>query len=205
MKKMVLVITLVAFAISGSAFAQDPAYVDNIGMYLDMGATMGCVNLPAGASTAYLVMTQMTAPDISAWEAKITFEGLLQGTWTFFGDFATDLGGRVDEHIVGFASPTPVVNGTVVLGQVDFFVPTDYLGAPVTGAVYVDEIYFSLQENGLPAYIDSNDNAYTVHPINTANPGYGGSVSDPIFIVNGDCGVVANEEASFGSVKSLFR
>lgn len=195
MKKMVLVFALAAIALTSvSAFAQDPNYRDNIGIYLDEAGNDNCVNLPINVPTdAYLVLTQLTSNEVLGWEAKLTFTNMFMLSFADRGQ-AVDVGSRPGEHVVGYAAPLPAVGGAVVVADIQIMVNnTD------VATVHADEIYFSLLENGLPAYLDGASNGYTLHPAL-------GDVSDPIFLVNDlNCGVVAVEESSFGSVKSLFR
>ncbi len=199
MKKMVLVIALAAIALSGSAFAQDPAYFDNIGIYLDEEATNSCDVLPVGAHNAFLVLTKMTANEVLGWECKLIVENMFMTGFALRGT-GLDVATREGEHIVGLESPLLAIGGAVIIADLEIL-----LGNTDPGAIYVNEVYFSLLENGLPAYLDGASAGYTLHPANAYDPGYLGSVADPIFVTNGDCITVATEEASFGSVKSLFR
>ncbi len=199
MKKMVLVIALAAIALSGSAFAQDPAYFDNIGIYLDEEATNSCDVLPIGPHNTFLVLTKLTSSEVLGWECKLIVENLFMTGFALRGE-GLNVGTRENEYIVGLTSPLPAIGSAVVVADVEILI-----GNTDPGAIYVNEIYFSLLENGLPAYLDGASGGHTLHPANAYNPGYLGSVADPIFVSNGDCNTVANEEASFGSVKSLFR
>ncbi len=200
MKKLVLVIALAAIALSGSAFAQDPAYFDNIGVYMDEAATNSCVTLPAGAYNTYLVLTKLTQNEVLGWECKLSVENMFLTSFTLRGQ-GLDVGTREDEHIVGLSDPLPAVNGQLVIADLQFLISNS--GAP--SYAFIDEIYFSLLENGLPAYLNGASDGFPLHQANAYNPGWTGSVGVPVFIANGDCNTVANEELSFGSVKSLFR
>ncbi len=195
MKKMVLVIALAAIALTSvSAFAQvDPNYRDNIGIYLDENGDNNCAFLPINVPTnAYLVLSKLTATEVLGWEAKISFTNMFVLSFADRGQ-AVDIGSRPDEHVVGYAAPLPAVGDAVVVADIQIMVNnTDPAYA------FADEIYFSLLENGLPAYIDGASAGYSLHPAF-------GNVNDPMFIINGDCAPVAVEDASFGSVKSLFR
>jgi hypothetical protein len=195
MKKMVLVFALAAIALTSvSAIAQiDPSYQNNIGIYLDESGDTNWACLPLNTPTdAYLVLSKLTASEVLGWEAKISFTNMSVLGFANRGQ-AIDIGTRPGEHVVGFAAPLPAAGGVVVVADVQIMVNnTDPAYA------YADEIYFSLLENGLPAYIDGASAGYSLYPV------FGG-VDDPIFIINADCGPVAVEDASFGSVKSLFR
>ena len=193
MKKMVFVVALLAFALTGSAFAQDPAYRDNIGIYLDEAGTIGCGTAPLSTPTpAYLILTKLTNNEVLGWEAKITFDNMFVLSFTLRGQ-AVDAGSRENEYVVGFASPLPAVNGNVVVADLSIF-----LNNANPAYAFADEIYFSLLENGLPAYLDGASGGHSLYPAL-------GGTSDPMFIVNGDCAPVSVEDSSFGSVKSLFR
>jgi len=189
---------LAVFALSGAAFAQvDPNYQNNIGVYSDEGATTSCVDLPVGAHDLYLVLTKLTNNECAGWEGKISAAGVLLTGFSNRGQ-AIDVGSRPDEHIVGYADPLPASPGTgggvIVVADLQIFIGD--ISNP--GFLFVDEVYFSLQEDGLPAYLDGGSSGHSLHPSM-------GGVNDAIFTVNGDCGAVAIEENSFGSVKSLFR
>lgn len=202
MKKMVLVLVLAAIALSGSAFAQDPAYLDNIGIYADDAATTGCVTWADGAHPAYLVLTKMTQNEVLGWELKLTVENMFMTSFALRGE-GLDVAQRDNEHMVGLNTPLPAVNGQVVLADLEFVLAPYALGDP--SYAFIDEVYFSLLENGLPAYLNGANEGFPMHQANAYNPGWTGSVGVPVFIVNGDCNTVANEDLSFGSVKSLFR
>lgn len=195
MKKMVLAFALAALAFSATAaFAQvDPAYRDNIGIYLDEAGTENCVNIPLSTpTTAYLVLTRLSANEVLGWEAKLTFDNVFVTSFADRGQ-AIDAGSREGEHVVGYASPLPAVGGNCVVADIGLL-----MVSPGPAYAFADEIYFSLLENGLPAYIDADSNGYALHPVF-------GETSDPIMIINGDCGPVAVQESTFGAVKSLYR
>lgn len=80
MKKIVLVLTLAACALSGSAFAQDPGDMDrnNIGIYLNEAGTGNCGGIDADIPfTVFVVLTRLTNPEVWGWEAKFSFENIL--------------------------------------------------------------------------------------------------------------------------------
>ncbi|MFT5233995.1 MAG: hypothetical protein ACI9UQ_002037, partial [Candidatus Krumholzibacteriia bacterium] len=125
MKKIVLVITLAAFALSGAAFAQDPNYQDNIGIYTDEAGTDNCGVLAAGVPhVVYLVLTKLTNGAVAGWEAKISPVNMFLTSFANRGQ-AIDVGSRPDEHVVGFASPLPASpgagGGVVVVADLQIF------------------------------------------------------------------------------------
>ena len=196
MKKMVLVFALAAIALSSvSAFAIDPHYSDNIGIYVDEAATDNCAMLPLGAASGYLVLTKATATDVRGWEAKFTTTANLALTGVLFrGVGPINAATKQGEYIVGLAAPMPTVGGTAVLADISLWVID---GNPA--GLFVDEVYFSTLEDGMPAYLDADLNGISLHPVR-------GEIVDPIFLVNDvNCAVVGVEESTFGAVKSLFR
>ena len=114
MKKMVLVIALAAIALTSvSAFAQiDPAYQNNIGIYLDESGEVNCdavsVNTP---TNSYLILSNLTSNEILGWEAKLSFSNMFLLSFGPRGQFI-DAGSRTDEYIIGYASPLPSMVGT---------------------------------------------------------------------------------------------
>jgi hypothetical protein len=193
MKKMVLVLTLAVFALSGSSFAQDPNYFNNIGIYLDEGAESFCAETIApGPVPAYLVLTRLSADLITGFECKIENVG------GFLVNFAPrgqhiDAGSKPGEHIVGINDPgLPVVDGTCVVADMEILILDEN---PVF--VFIGGVYFSSLANGAPAMIADG-------VIIEAHPSLG-TAKDPVLILNSPCEAVAVEDASWGSVKSLYR
>ncbi|MGD9546328.1 MAG: hypothetical protein AB7V45_02160 [Candidatus Krumholzibacteriia bacterium] len=193
MKKLILATALVAMAIGGSAFAQ-LNWEDNIGLYFDEGATSYCGTAPIGFTHAFLVLTHCTSPSVGGWEAKVTFEGGVTQTAAALYGLTINAATRPNEFIVGLGQPLVAVNGSVVLADFTLYAT----GGPGYG--FVGPVYFDSLQNNLPAYLDGND-PELVKPM---LPSLGG-IFDPVLIVNGDCGPVENEDASFGGVKALFR
>lgn len=194
MKKMVLALTLAALALSGTAFAT--VWEDNVGMYFDEGATVYCDALPFGFYNAFVVLTNLTSPTIGGWEAKITMNGGGQITEVAPRGLPINAATRQDEYIIGLGEPLLAVAGRCVVADISFVVAN--AAVPTYG--FIGPVYYDSLENGLPAYLDGADSGL-IKPLLPRI----GEVTDPQFIVNGDCGPVANEEASFGAVKSLFR
>jgi hypothetical protein len=198
MKKMVLVFTLAAFALSGSAFAQDPEnpFVNNIGVYLNDAATGNCGAIEENVPfTVYVILTKLTNPEVWAWEAKFTFDNILQIGETVFGD-NINAGSREGEYIVGLASPLFAVNRNVMVAVFDLMINPFFNDISQASNVFVDGIYFSLLPNGQPAYLEA--------------PGSNGvglyqAIEGPQLSMNGDCAPVATEASSWGNLKSLYR
>ena len=213
MKKMVLVLTLAVFALSGSAFAQDPAYQNNIGLYLtpdgwmDPGAIDGtgsCGSAEADTPfTAYVVLSKLTNAEVFGWEARIVPDNMLELSFTAYGD-NVDAGSRPNEHLIGLATPLFATNGAVAVAEIQYMVNGYYNDVSVPSYAFVEGVYFSLIDpiQGPPAYLEAEgSNGIALHPA------LGDPLQDglPQLIINGDCVVVGVEETTWGGVKSLYR
>ncbi len=204
MKKMVLVLTLVAFALTGTAFAGDPGYSNNIGLELADGTSCGTVGEDA-PFTAFIVLSKLTNNEVWGWEGRFSFENLLNLGFAFYGD-GVDAGTRPDEHLVGLGTPLLVVDGAVVVGELEYMVNSFYNDIGQPSYVFIEGVYFSLIDpiNGPPAYLEASGSAgVALH--NALGDPLDQSGVIPQLTMNGDCWVVSVEESSFGSVKSLFR
>jgi|GEM_PF-941938 len=213
MKKMVLVLTLAVFALTGSAFAQDPNYSNNIGLYLSPGGhadptavdgTGSCGTVGEDTPfTVFLVLSKLTNPEVYGWEVKIPFETLLKLGDVVYGQ-NINAGTRPDEYLVGLASPLLAADGAVAVAELQFMVNSFYNDISQPSFVFLEGVYFSLLPNGAPAYLEApGSTGVELHPAfgDPFNP----NDDVPQLIMNGDCLVVGVEDASFGSVKSLFR
>jgi hypothetical protein len=191
MKKMVLVFTMAVFALTGSAFAQDPAYSNNIGLFLTSDGHLDPTAVDGTGScgtvgedvpfTVFVVLSKLTNPEVYGWEVKIPFKNMLKVGDTIFGD-NVNAASRPDEYLVGLASP---------------------LDASIPSFAYLEGVYFSLLPSGLPAYLEApGSEGIAMFPTfgDPFSPG-----QPPQLIMNGDCTAVGVEDTSFGSVKSLYR
>ncbi len=196
MKKLLFAVTLTALLVSVSAFAQ-MTWQDNIGIYLDEAGANYCQDLAPGFYPAYLVLTGLTSETVGGWEAKITSSGA--GEFTAVNPRGTyiDAGTKTDEYIIGLGIPMPAVGGTCVIADLTFGLSS---ADPFYG--FVGPIYWDSLENGLPAYLDGADQSIIKRLVPRI-----GQVSDAQLLINDPVcgGVVANEDASFGAVKALFR
>ena len=198
MRKLVIVCFLATFVLGGSALAQDPEnpFVNNIGIYLNVAATGNCGAIDENVPfTAYVILTKLTYPEVWAWEARFTFENILQIGETVFGDHV-NAGTREGEYIIGLASPLFAVNRNVIVAEFDLMVNNFFNDVNEPSYVYVDGIFFSLLPNGQPAYLEA--------------PGSNGvglyqAIDGPQLTMNGDCQPVAVESSSWGNLKSLYR
>jgi hypothetical protein len=206
MKKLVLVFTLAAFALTTAAFAQvDPAWQDNIGIYADETGTEICTELGIGTPKfLYLVLTQSTANEVWGWEAKISYNNLTLLDFQPRGQYI-DAGTREGEHLVGLSTPLPVVGGTCVLADLQVFMVEFFNDPSFPSHFFVDSVYFHVLPDAAPAYLstsadDNGGNAIAMNPA-TIDGHEGGAV----FFLNNGCTPVAVEESTWGSVKGLFR
>jgi hypothetical protein len=213
MKKMVLVFTLAVFALTGSAFAQDPAYQNNIGLYLTpdgyldptaIDETGSCGSAAADTPfTAYVVLSRLTNPEVYGWEAKIAPENMLEIGFTIYGD-NIDAGTRENEHLVGLANPLLATDGACVVAEIEYMVNGFYNDVSIPSYAFIDGVYFSLIDpiQGPPAFLEAPGSEGVVLNNALGDPQQDGL---PQLIINGDCTGVAVEEATWGGVKSLYR
>ncbi len=201
MKKMVLVLVLATFAISGSAIAQDPdnPFVNNIGVYLNVAATGNCGAIGENTPfTVYVILTKLTNPEVWGWEAKFTFENILQIGERVFGDHI-NAGTREGEYIVGLAMPLMAANRNVIVAEFDLMINDFFNDVTQPSNVYVDGIYFSLLPNDQPAYLEApGSNGVALWQAI-------GGADSPQLSMNGDCIPVGVESSSWGNLKSLYR
>jgi hypothetical protein len=214
MKKMVLVFTLAAFALCGSAFAQDNHYTNNIGLYLtpggylDPGADDGtgsCGTVePNTPFIAYVVLSEMTYNEVWGWEALFFPENMYFTGTEFYGQ-GFNAGTRENEVIVGLAEPLLASEGAVVVAELTFLISDFFHDLSQPSKVFIEGVYYSTIDpvQGPPAVlIAPGGPAIELHPALGAEPN---EVSLPQLIINGDCDVVAVEGSSWGALKSLYR
>jgi len=200
MKKLVLVLTLAVFALTGTAFAQDPNWQNNIGVYADEGGTEFCANL--GVNTPlnlYLVLTKLTSPEILGWEAKMIYTNMQEIAFDPRGDYI-DAATREGEHIVGLGTPMPAPGGVCVVADLTVFL-IEYVHDPANPSyINIDPVYFHVLPYPAPAYLDANGEPTEAHP-STIDGHEGGAV----FFLNNGCTPVAVEQDTWGGLKSLYR
>jgi hypothetical protein len=193
MKKLALALCLMIIAAAGSANALQ--WQNNLGLYFDEGAENFCDALPVGyhVGAAHLILTNITVDSISAWEAKITSENVLIGAFTLRGD-GINFASRTDEYIVGTGAP--MSGDSIILADFDLYVTDDMAPA----YLFIGGVYFHSLEERVPAFTDGAD----ADNIIEARQSLGGPL-DPVMLINAECNVVAVEDASWDSVKSLYR
>lgn len=190
MKKLALALALTLVAFAGTASASD-WFSDNVGIYFDEAATLNCgTAAPLTPFPAYLVVTQLTSPDVLAWEIALTYQNVLSLSFMPRGN-AIDVGINPGEHIVGLPAPLPAPGGVCVVADMTLMVQnTNPAGIRSNG------VFFHSLPLNVPAFQGSATEIRELHPI--TEPGA------PIISINNGC-AVDTEVDSFGSVKSLFR
>jgi hypothetical protein len=212
MKK--LVVLLLATLVATSAFAVVDPDPDMMGIYFDLTADNNCLTAPNFAQfDAYLVLTNSTAAQINAYEMSYTNVFFVGGVEdpinaNSFFQFQTVVANGVvsgvnvappgtplaGDLIVGLAAPLPYSDAIILhKWQYGFF------GASPGWSVemYIGPSSAPSLPGGLPVVQGTDTGLMTV--------GYStGGADVPVATINGDC-VVAVEEASWGSVKSLYR
>jgi hypothetical protein len=205
MKK--LVVLLLASLVATSALAVVDPDPNSIGIYFDLNADDNCYFVgPSVPFFAYLILTNTDAPLVSGYEVGYEFTGPGPGQLFRLSSLIAngavdglDLGNSADpmvgDHIVGLASPLVTSEATVLhawqlmllaevgmemkIGPIISGEPSIPGPYPVVLNADTQTLFQAFQSSGDPLL-----------PVATVN------------II--DC-VVGVEEASFGSVKSLYR
>ena len=202
MKKLVVLLLVSLMAVSAFAgLDEDP---DMLGCYFDVDANQNCI--AAGVNVpffAYFMITNVSADNVFGVEfgydvgVPAGMDGMLFRLAEILPSGALNVGTASDkmqgDYIVGMASPIAGngANVTVVTWQLMLLsvMPVDIFVGPSNPESIFD---------GLPAYEIGGTIASL--GVSTGHP----SLGIPAASINGDC-PVAVENASFGSVKSLFR
>jgi len=201
MKKM-LVLAL-AILVSTSAFAQIDPDENGIGLYFDELGFEVCTvtTAPFEEVTAYLLATNITEEAVSGWECEVvTFGAPVAPAWLLNGlqplnAFSAPL------FAVGLGEgdlATEPENNVVLLATYSAFVmaPTDVV------EFAIQNLPASSFEPPSPGYA-AGDNAGNLIPLQVSSGFPFGNVVAQINLP--DCGVIANDNVSFGSVKALYR
>jgi hypothetical protein len=204
MKK--LVVLLLASLIASSAFAVVDPDPNSCGIYFDLTADNNCLTTgPSIPFFAYLILTNTTAPAVSAYEVGYRnvvpagMEGLLFRLASSIANGAVsglDLGNSTNilegDHIVGLAAP-------IITGPATVLHAWQYM---LLSTFSMEMFIGSASQSSIPGTFPVILNAAN-STLFTAGQSTGG-VDTPVATVNLPC-VVGVEDASFGSVKSLFR
>lgn len=191
MKKLVFL--LMALLVASSAFAVVDPDPNMMGMYFDLSADTVCINAsPFTPQTAYLIVTNPSFDALYGFEAGITLEGtgLVTGV-TFANPQALNVGTPTN-MIVGFGAPSATSEATLLATIAMFY--TDATGGALGFRLHGTEP--SSMDPAFPVVLLAGGELMS----------YGLSAADGLVAqINGDCAVVATEEISFDSVKSLYR
>ena len=211
MKKMVLVLALTTFTLSGFAFAQNPTNTDNIGLYLTPGgyADPGAENGTGSCGifgeneifTVFVVLSELTYDEVWGWEIKITPLNMLFMGATVYGNHI-NVGTLENEYIVGLADPLFAMDGAVVVAEILYAVNSFYNDISQPSYAFLEGIEFSLLPSGAPAYLEVPGSTGVELHLAIGDPM---NPSIPQMIINGDCSVVGTEETTWGGLKSLYR
>jgi hypothetical protein len=206
MKK--LVVLLLASLIASSAFAVVDPDPNSCGVYFDVTADNNCYTIGASIPFyAYVILTNTTAPSISAYEVGYRnvvpagMEAMLFRLNSLIANGAVsglDLGDSSNilegDHIVGLASPI-VASPAVVLHAWQFML----LSPALTMEMFIGSASQSSIPGPFPVVLNADTSTLFQTALSTGSPDL------PVATVNiADC-VVGVEDVSFGSVKSLFR
>lgn len=197
MKK--LLVLVLAMVLASSAFAVVDGDADMIGVYFDLTADTYC--LPAGMgmfTPMYVILTNSSEPTIDGFQYSLSYE--VEGTGFALQPFQTIAGGvpgtnvgTALEPIFGFANPSETTEAFVLVQYYINYTPTDV-------------VYFTLAAH--PGALDANG-GYDLPAVqaNLIMRDAGFSTIDGVHcaIIGGACDVVATEEVSFDSVKSMYR
>ncbi len=192
MKK--LVVLLMVMVMATSAFAIVDPDTNSMGFYFDTEADMPCNDAVTPYATVPVALT-LVNPDFDAlygFEAGYHLEGPAQVlSVEFLNPQALNVGSNTN-MIVGFGSPT--------------------VTSPITTVAIVNVLYLSTTNEPVDFMLhgttpSSIDPAYPVFLLADGVLISGGmsTVDGPNAQINGGCLVVATEEMSFDSVKSLYR
>ena len=201
MRKIALAVLLLAFAVSGSALAQDPGnpFNNNIGIYLNPAGTGSCGTIGENVQfTVFVILTELTNPEVYGWEAKFTFDNILKLGEFVYGE-NINAGTRPGEYIVGLSNPLIAVNGNVIVAELTLMISDFFNDVAQPSMVTIDGVYFSLLPSGQPAYLEApGSNGVALYQAV-------GGAGDSQLSMNSDCGPVGVEESTWGNVKSLYR
>ncbi len=199
MKK--LIVLLLVSLMATSAFAVVDEDPDMLGVYFDANADENSINPIVNVPfDAYVMITNPSAADVWGLEfgydivVPAGFEGLFFRLSNSLPAGSVDLGVSDDklsgDYVAGLATPLPGNPATT-------FVTWQFmLLSPMTVEIFLGPSNVQSIDDGLPAY----EIGGVILPLGLST----GGANVPVAVING-LGPVAVEEASFGSVKSLFR
>ncbi len=211
MKKLLFAVSaLAALALltPSTGFAQHESSFNNqVGLFLNPDGTGASATVTLGAPVSvYLVLINPTDveageapyPDMNAFECTLNFNGpalfkladVLPATAVNVGD-NTDINQGFLEYIVGLGTSMPIVNASATLISFQFM---------ATNPGLTEITLTQTQFPSIPNEMAFQSVSGQLRVMNNAS----GAADGVVFAFN-SLGVVAIEDASFGSVKSLFR
>ena len=205
MRKFFALVLVAAMALATTVIAQpidtDP---DQMGIYFDTEATVFCDPdmAPGGQISIYLMLTNPTGPQISAWEAKVVWDqmgGGFYGSWTL-ANGGLNVGDITDPMNLLFAVGTgaqPIITTpATILAQWDGYY------AFGSGSTFYVQHYPGTQSfpnEQLPGYAVDE---YTLIPCGISS----GDENVPCAAFGaGQCAPIANDQMSWTNVKDLYR
>ncbi|MBU8869310.1 MAG: hypothetical protein KOO60_00420 [Gemmatimonadales bacterium] len=197
--KKVIVLLMVSLMAASSAFAVVDETVNSMGIYFDANADVyEFVSGPYVEVPAYVMLTNSDAGSVWGYEFGFIVEGnYIAPSITLNGTGPIDVGGGLGNHIVGLASPIAVTPATI-LATIKVL-PMDT--APIS----------YLLKGATPNSLYGSNTPNIVAPpgdvlVGCAMSAWDAELGVPMICayVNGS-GVVATDEASWDSVKSLYR
>ena len=192
MKRMLFL--LMAMLIAASAFAIVDPDDDMMGFYFDLEADYPCIEDAAPYSThdLFLIVTRPTFDEILGFEAGFTIEGEGMVLSVEFSVENFINVGTNDNMIVGFGEPLPTTPATLLATLSVMYMDTT-----------MGPLFFYLHGSE-PSSMDP------LYPVVLLDGGVLQSMGisaavGPTAQVNGGCLVVATDNVSFDSIKSLYR
>jgi hypothetical protein len=190
----VLAVTLV---VAGPALAQIDPTPDGLGIYFDIDGTINCLPdvTPGeyGPGFMYLMITNPSEPSgISGWELQLVFDSCLLVTDWGYQAGAINSGTEPDFYVT---QPTPLPSAaTVILLDMTFYVLCSDCALMYIYPPPVQHV------PDFPAYSAGNDpnEWFALHQST------GGS-QFPVAAINCICDVISNDNATWGSLKTMYR
>lgn len=200
MKKLLVLLTGLML-VSSLGMAQADPDENSMGVYFDTDATiyMTTTAAPFQSVTAYLVVANPTSNGVSGWECKVTVVGpAVAAAWTTAA--GTDYNADPELFTVGIGTGVNQilpVNNVVVLASW-----TGFIMAPVTDQVFFTVYPFpgSVTFDNVPGYVDGDDAGIIVNCGTSTGYPYGAACA----AINAG-GIIANEDVTWSTVKSLYQ
>ena len=200
MKKLVVLLCLACLVFASGAIAQIDPDEDRIGVYFDTGATIYCIDYPAGGpQPAYLCLTNPSylgadGEAVSGWECNLE---ITEGVFILEVDISNGVNvGTPPDFIVGLVTPLP-------------WSPVIVLATAQIGVFTLNPINFTLHpaspssfDPPSPGYAAGDDPGLLI-PLGYSAGGevVCAGINDP----ECESTVVPTEDATWGGVKSMYK